>query len=178
MRRLAKKLKLALAGLVGGFAFACSGPANPGEAPPLAPRPGPVQPAPTTPGDSPGTPVPSSPNPDQPVPGAPDPLDPATPGPTFPTPDAGAPNAPEARRSRASEPVAAVTHVAPAEVRTSRLQTPDGGVTIDAGAPAGDAGAPSPAPDDDDAPRDAGVPLPPLPDGGLPPDAAKLVPPK
>jgi autotransporter family porin len=69
LRNLVRKLKLSLAGLVGGFAFACSGP-NPGEMPPLAPRPEPVQP------------TPSSPEPSKaPVPGAPD----------FPTPpDAGA----------------------------------------------------------------------------------------
>ena len=69
LRNLIRKLKLSLAGLVGGLAFACSGP-NPGEAPPLAPRPEPVQPMP-------GSPEPSK----APVPGAPD----------FPTPDAGAP---------------------------------------------------------------------------------------
>ena len=69
LRHLVRKLKLSLAGLVGGFAFACSGP-NPGEMPPLAPRPEPVQP------------MPSGPEPTKaPVPGAPD----------FPTPpDAGA----------------------------------------------------------------------------------------
>lgn len=63
-RRLVRKLELRwLAGLVGGFAFACSGrPASPGEMPPLAPRPEPVQP------------VPGQPNPKAPVPGAPDPL--------------------------------------------------------------------------------------------------------
>ncbi len=72
LRKLVRKLKLGLAGLVGGFAFACSGPAP--EAPPLAPRPEPMQPVP-----------------DQkkaPVPGAPDPLAPTKTGPTV-TPDAG-----------------------------------------------------------------------------------------
>ena len=68
MRRLVRKLKLALAGLVGGFAFACSAPTNPGEMPPLAPRPEPVQPTPSN----------------APVPGAGDPLKKAM------TPDAGA----------------------------------------------------------------------------------------
>jgi hypothetical protein len=63
LRRLVRKLKLRwLAGLVGGFAFACSGrPANP-EVAPLAPRPEPMQP------------VPGQPNPKAPVPGSPDPL--------------------------------------------------------------------------------------------------------
>ncbi|HLL23335.1 MAG TPA: hypothetical protein VK427_14455 [Kofleriaceae bacterium] len=45
LRHLVRKLKIALAGLVGGLAFACSGPANPGEMPPMAPRPDPVQPS-------------------------------------------------------------------------------------------------------------------------------------
>jgi hypothetical protein len=76
LRALVRKLKLSLAGLVGGFAFACSGP-NPGEMPPMAPRPEPVQP------------TPSSPDRKAPVPGAPDPLDPTKTGPTIPTPDAG-----------------------------------------------------------------------------------------
>jgi hypothetical protein len=68
LRKLIRKLKLSLAVLVGGLAFACSGP-NPGEMPPLAPRPDRVQPVPTEPSKV-------------PVPGAPD----------FPTPpDAGAP---------------------------------------------------------------------------------------
>jgi hypothetical protein len=63
LRRLVRKLKLRwLAGLVGGFAFACSGrPANP-EVAPMAPRPEPMQPAP------------GQPNPKAPVPGSPDPL--------------------------------------------------------------------------------------------------------
>ena len=75
LRNLVRKLKLSLAGLVGGFAFACSG-ANPSEAPPLAPRPEPVQPLPS--GPPPTT---------APVPGAPD----------FPTPpDGGAPPPPSA----------------------------------------------------------------------------------
>ncbi|MBA3393719.1 MAG: hypothetical protein H0T89_13810 [Deltaproteobacteria bacterium] len=79
-RRLTQKLKIALAGLVGGFAFACGAPTQPGEMPPLASRPDQVQPAP-------------SPRPDpRPVPGAPDPLDPARTGPTVPSPsDAGVP---------------------------------------------------------------------------------------
>ncbi len=69
LRNLVRKLKFSLAGLVGGFAFACSGP-NPGEMPPLAPRPEPMQP------------IPSGEPSKAPVPGAPD----------FPTrPDAGAP---------------------------------------------------------------------------------------
>ena len=77
LRKLVRKLKLGLAGLVGGFAFACSGP-NPGEMPPLAPRPEHVQPMPR--------------DPKAPVPGAPDPMDPAKTGPTVPAPpDAGAP---------------------------------------------------------------------------------------
>lgn len=71
LRNLVRKLKLGLAGLVGGFAFACSGPAP--EAPPLAPRPDQVQPMPD--------------HKKAPVPGAPDPLDPART--TVPTHDAG-----------------------------------------------------------------------------------------
>lgn len=86
LRNLVRKLKLSLAGLVGGFAFACSGP-NPGEAPPLAPRPEPMQP------------VPSGPEPSKaPVPGAPD----------FPTPpDAGAPttNLPAPQFKSSGEPM-------------------------------------------------------------------------
>lgn len=61
-----RDLKFGLAGLVGGFAFACSGPTNPGEMPPLAPRPEPMQPS------------------RDPVPGSPDPI-------KVTTPDAGAP---------------------------------------------------------------------------------------
>ena len=73
-RGLLRKLKLRwLAGLVGGFAFACSAPTSPGEAPPLAPRPQPVQPMPEERDPEPAT---------TPLPGAPDPLSP-------PTPDAG-----------------------------------------------------------------------------------------
>jgi hypothetical protein len=68
LRDLVRKLKFGLAGLVGGFAFACSGPTNPGEMPPMAPRPEPVQPSPSR----------------DPVPGAPDPI-------KVTTPDAGAP---------------------------------------------------------------------------------------
>ncbi len=79
-RHLAQKLKLALAGLGGGFAFACGAPTQPGEMPPLASRPDQVQPAPS-----------SRPDP-RPVPGAPDPLDPAKTGPTVPSPpDGGVP---------------------------------------------------------------------------------------
>lgn len=74
-QRIARKLKAAFAGLVGGFAFACSGPTQPGEMPPLAPRPEPMQPTPSSP---------------EPVPGAPDPIDP-TPGPTVPPADGGVP---------------------------------------------------------------------------------------
>lgn len=71
LRHLVRKLKFGLAGLVGSFAFACSGPTNPGEMPPMAPRPEPVQPTPSR-------------DPNAPVPGSPDPIK-AT------TPDAGAP---------------------------------------------------------------------------------------
>jgi len=70
LRHLVRKLKLRwLAGFVGGFAFACSGPTNPGEMPPLAPRPEPVQPMPSS-----DRPAPSPTN--APVPGAPDPIPP------------------------------------------------------------------------------------------------------
>lgn len=68
LRHLVRKLKFGLAGLVGGFAFACSGPTNPGEMPPMAPRPEPVQPAP---GRDPNAPVPGSPDPIKPDAGAP-----------------------------------------------------------------------------------------------------------
>jgi hypothetical protein len=93
LRKLIRKLKLSLAGLVGGFAFACSGP-NPGEMPPLAPRPDPVQPVPT------GEPSKA------PVPGAPD----------FPTrPDAGSPTtsipAPQFKRSAETLPVQSGSNV-------------------------------------------------------------------
>ena len=72
-RRLLRKLKLRwLAGFVGGFAFACSAPTSPGEAPPLAPRPQPVQPMPEERDPAPTTTPP-------PLPGAPDPLPPPTP---------------------------------------------------------------------------------------------------
>ena len=70
-RNLLRKLKLALAGLVGGFAFACSGPTNPGEMPPMAPRPEPMQPTPSH-------------DQNAPVPGSPDPI-------KVTAPDAGAP---------------------------------------------------------------------------------------
>jgi hypothetical protein len=71
LRDLVRKLKFGLAGIVGGFAFACSGPTNPGEMPPMAPRPEPVQPMPSH-------------DPNAPVPGSPDPI-------KVTTPDAGAP---------------------------------------------------------------------------------------
>ena len=68
LRRLVRKLKLRwLAGLVGGFAFACSAPTNPGEMPPLAPRPEPVQPVPSETKPAPTTTPPI-------VPGSPDPI--------------------------------------------------------------------------------------------------------
>lgn len=103
--RLGRRLKLALAGLVGGFAFACGGPTNPGEMPPMAPRPDPVQPVPDH--------RPSDPSP-TPVPGAPDPLDPSRTGPTNPAPaDAGVP----------------VTEIAPVQFQH------DDGTPSDGGAP-------------------------------------------
>ncbi|MDQ3370000.1 MAG: hypothetical protein M3680_31665, partial [Myxococcota bacterium] len=79
-------LPLVVAGLLGGV-VACSGPTNPGEMPPLAPRPDPVQPTPTTPPGPMGDPDPSG----NPVPGAPDPIDPSRTGPTFPAADGGVP---------------------------------------------------------------------------------------
>ena len=78
-RRFVRKLKLRwLAGFVGGFAFACSAPTNPGEMPPLAPRPEPVQPVPEAPKPSPTT---------TPVPGAPDPIPPDAAVMEVPTPE-------------------------------------------------------------------------------------------
>lgn len=59
MSRFVRKFLRALAGLVGGYAFACS----PNEAPPMGPRPDPVQPTPDHPPDR-----------ESPIPGAPDPI--------------------------------------------------------------------------------------------------------
>lgn len=71
MSRLARKIRVALAGLVGGFAMAC-GSTTP-EAPPLAPRPE------ATPvgAPAPGNPGGNGDGDQAPVPGAPSPIDPA-----------------------------------------------------------------------------------------------------
>jgi hypothetical protein len=60
-------MRTLLASLTLVVAAACSGPNNPGEMPPLAPRPDPMAPMPGEPGGG-GDPAP--------VPGAPDPIDP------------------------------------------------------------------------------------------------------
>jgi hypothetical protein len=103
-RQLRRKIRLALAGLFGGYALACS--PSPGEMPPLAPRPEPTQP----------------------LPGAPDPLAPKVPT-QFPPSDAGTPpGAPPP----ISAPGFHATHAVDAGVDGELPPIPDGGVPADA----------------------------------------------
>jgi hypothetical protein len=135
MSRFVSLQRLTLASLATiGIIAACRA-AQPGEAPPLAPRPDPIQPS------------------ANPVPGAPDPIDPGVPGPNVPSPgpDAGIPGVP-------SEPV---TSTRP-EFRSARVdpaQLVDAGTGADDAATLDDAGtAPVDAQDLPPVP-DAGVPL-------------------
>ncbi len=131
LRRLRKKLGLALAGLVGGYAVACSAPFNPSEAPPLAPRPDHAQPLPST----------------SPVPGAPDPTAPHLPMPSLkdagltpavfhrvavvtPTPPSDAAVPPDAPPPDAGPPLPP-----PPDAGPNLPPIPDGGIPSDAALP-------------------------------------------
>jgi hypothetical protein len=174
MSRLTSLKRLAFAALAtAGIVAACRA-AQPGEAPPLAPRPeiGP----PTSPA---------------PVPGAPDPLpDPGTPGPNAPTEDAGV--APTPPVSQIEPPVyqSYETPITPLQARDAGAAGPDAGGGGRDAAPRLDAAIPdaprdaaidapppdAPAPRRDAAvpdARDSGVGLPPVPDATLPPDAVR-----
>lgn len=175
MSRLSSLKCLALAALATAGVVAACRAAQPGEAPPLAPRPEigePTSPAP--------------------VPGARDPLgpqDPGTPGQSAPTEDTGGPPTRNGPISQIDPPVYRAT-----ETPISPLQARDAGASPDAGggrerdaerldASRLDDAAPldAPALDAAPAPRDAGVPdardggvgLPPNPDASLPPDAVR-----
>lgn len=179
MSRLTSLKRLAIAALATAGVVAACRAAQPGEAPPLAPRP------------ELGEPTRSNP-----VPGAPDPLDPpdpGTPGPSVPTEDGGAapmtPNNP-GPVSQIDPPIYRSTEI-PLTPKQAPVDAggPDAGRGSDAGRPDAmappDAGPRPDAPIDagpvDASPRDARVPdardggvgFPPNPDASLPPDAVR-----
>lgn len=174
MSRLTSFKRLAFAALATAGVVAACRAAQPGEAPPLAPRPeiGP----PTSPA---------------PVPGAPDPLPvPGTPGPNTPREDAGVAPPPPISQIEPAVYQSYETPINPLQAHDAGAAGPDAGGGRDAG-PRLDAAMPDgpqrdaaidAAPADAPPPRrdaavpdarDGGVGLPPVPDASLPPDAVR-----
>ena len=168
MSRLISLKRLAYAAVATAGVVAACRAAQPGEAPPLAPRP--EIGAPTSPA---------------PVPGAPDPLapDPGTPGPNAPTENDGGSPVTTGPVSQIDPPVyrSHETPISPLQARDAGAPDASGGRRnrVDAATP--DARPDAPAPDAAPSARDAGIPdardsgvsLPPNPDASLPPDAVR-----